>query len=984
MADKKELPVGNLTIMFTDIVGSTDMADFLRSQRGMGIGDDIYIRNVLQPHGRIIRQCLEKYHGYEVKTLGDSFMVVFEQPNDAVIASSNIIKELELSKIPNPADPDNPLQIRIGLHSGIIYPDKDGGQVKDYAGHDVNLAARVEGLAVGSQVLLSGTVKEQVSTHLDFEFHRWGKRKLKGIKEHVEIYELLWEGKTPGPKPPDEKSFKYPSMFDLTTVIGRGRFINDLKKTIATHKLLTVCGIGGVGKTATVIEACRKLDEEYDIFFVAMDRLNDKADESQIIELIVKSTELPKESGKNMEELISAIGNKCIKKPVLLIIDKYESLDKTKGRYVIKELSGVPNLKILVTSRIPVGIHRIEKEIELNPFNALNSGNRKNAELVEFLKASDSYRLLESRVRLLKSKSNWQVSDADAEDVKSIIEATCGIPLAIELVASRMNSYSWREAVDTLKESFELMNIQKERYADLPLPESHLSMKACFNWSYEQLSEPAQSLFRALSLFANGYETLLVENCYRKLFHNSEGITIRDLLGEIQISSLIRIDDDKWSFLPIVHRYAKDLLSEDGNKPVIEDAFIAYWSNFVEVHSGTNENLLKYIKLFKQEYGHLVETLNLLLANKGYHGKFIDLTNNLSRFWLIEKMWGTGIKYLNHAVVIGREKALKHPGAYMPDVALVCTNLAGMLSKKGEMDDAKKIYEEALKAYKTLSDKDPNKYMPYVARTANNLAALLSDMGDIDGAKQIYEEALKIYRALSEKDPESYMPDVARANSNLANTYSGVGDTGSAKRFYEEALKIYRALSIKDPDTYMPHVARASGNLAAQHSGLGDIDNAKGLYEEAITIYNTLVEKYPDVYMPDIAMARNNLADIYSIKGDVESVMVIYEETLKVRQNISGKNTAAYMPHVATTCNNLAMLLAKKGDMERAKYLYEEALKEYKVLSEKDPAAYIPLVATTCRSIASLLSDMGDNKKATQLLVELLNEESPLKKKLKD
>ncbi|MBF0321199.1 MAG: adenylate/guanylate cyclase domain-containing protein [Nitrospirae bacterium] len=187
MAERKNLPVDILTIMYTDMVRSTAIADFLRGEHGNDTGDNIYAERVRGPHDAIVRLWLAVYNGYEVKTIGDSFMAVFKQPNDAIRAATCIIIDLADSNIKNPADHDRPLQLRIGFHLGIVRPEEVDGIVKDYSGHNVNLAARVESLAVGSQILFSGAVKEIVDSLPGFEFHSWGKRKLKGIKGPVEI-----------------------------------------------------------------------------------------------------------------------------------------------------------------------------------------------------------------------------------------------------------------------------------------------------------------------------------------------------------------------------------------------------------------------------------------------------------------------------------------------------------------------------------------------------------------------------------------------------------------------------------------------------------------------------------------------------------------------------------------------------------------------------------------------------------------------------
>lgn len=179
MANKEERHVEK-TIMFTDVVESTNITDFLCNKLGNHEGNVEYQKKVRTPHNELIRSCLEKDNGYEVKTNGDSFMAVFTISSDAIRAAAYVINNL---KIPNPMIEGDNIQVRIGIEKALILEVIDDGKVKDYEYQGVSKASRIEALASGSQVLLSDVVRESVGKLPGFIFHRWGKRELKGITD---------------------------------------------------------------------------------------------------------------------------------------------------------------------------------------------------------------------------------------------------------------------------------------------------------------------------------------------------------------------------------------------------------------------------------------------------------------------------------------------------------------------------------------------------------------------------------------------------------------------------------------------------------------------------------------------------------------------------------------------------------------------------------------------------------------------------------
>jgi len=172
-----------------------------------------------------------------------------------------------------------------------------------------------------------------------------------------------------------------------------------------------------------------------------------------------------------------------------------------------------------------------------------------------------------------------------------------------------------------------------------------------------------------------------------------------------------------------------------------------------------------------------------------------------------------------------------------PDYAMALNNLAVLLDDKGEIEEAERLYREALKIYKELSDAN-KAFLPYYAGTLNNLAVLLKNKGEIEEAERLYREALKIYKELSDAN-KAFLPDYAMALNNLANLLSNKREIEEAERLYREALKIRKELSDANK-AFLPDYAGTLNNLANLLSNKREIEEAERLAEEALRVWESL------------------------------------------------------------------------------------------------------------------------------------------------
>jgi tetratricopeptide (TPR) repeat protein len=328
-------------------------------------------------------------------------------------------------------------------------------------------------------------------------------------------------------------------------------------------------------------------------------------------------------------------------------------------------------------------------------------------------------------------------------------------------------------------------------------------------------------------------------------------------------------------------------------------------------------------------------------------------------------------KLQQEALKICRELAKNDSDAYLPDLALSCSNLASLLQDVHSFKEAEKLHREALKIRRDLAEKSPDAYLSDLSNSCNNLATLLYNTGSFKEAEELFREALKIYYSLAEKNPDAYLSDLSNSCNNLALLLHDTDSFREAEELHREALKIRRNLAEKNPDAYLPDLATSCNNLASLLQDVHSFKEAEKLHREALKIRRDLAEKNPDVYLPSLAISCNNLATLLYNTGSFKEAEELSRETLKIYRDLVEKNPDAYLPDLATSCNNLATLLYNTGSFKEAEELYQEALKIRRNLAEENPEVYLPELQLVCDNLTALLEKTGRREEADNLRREV-------------
>ena len=287
-------------------------------------GDLAYFKRLLQPHNARLRQQLEQHGGHEVKTIGDSFMIKFDNATDAVNYAVAVQRHFEDEPL---VEGDVTLSIRIGIHTGeaLAYRDETSGRL-DYSGNTVDCAARVEALAVGGQVLISEDTYWNVRTMIGVRFHDWGEYLLKGVIKRPVIWEVLWGDKQPQRPPgsywlPPQQFYKF---------VGRKKELSEVQQLVRNYRLVTLLGMGGIGKSRLALEVAFRLAVEVQgqITLVKLADLLMRINRTDtagvftaaVVSTLVQALELKPEPGNERD----AVKGFLKVRPFLLILDNCE------------------------------------------------------------------------------------------------------------------------------------------------------------------------------------------------------------------------------------------------------------------------------------------------------------------------------------------------------------------------------------------------------------------------------------------------------------------------------------------------------------------------------------------------------------------------------------------------------------------------------------------------------------------------------------
>lgn len=827
--------MSTVTFLFTDVEGSTDLVRRL--------GDQAYSA-LLADHHRLLRDSVRAYQGQEVDTQGDAFFIAFAEAIDAAAAALAI--QRAVGTHPWPAT--TPLRVRIGLHTGDAFRTGTG-----YVGMDVHRAARICAAGYGGQILVSQTTRDAVLDRLPDQatLRLLGRYRLKDLQEPEALYQLVHpELAVAFPPPRSLDSIPNNLPLQLTSFIGRERELADVRRLFSTTRLLTLTGPGGCGKTRLALQAAAELVDEFPdgVWFVELAALTDDV---LVTQAVAPTVGVREESGR---PLALTLADAVRSRRLLLVLDNCEHLIDASARLTEALLLASPGLRVLTTSREPLGIsgestYRVPSLAMPDPTRTI---------VLRDLSHAEATRLFIERAAT--HQPGFKLTDADASAVAEICRALDGLPLAIELAAARVSVLPIGEIAARLDRRFSLLTGGR-RTAD----RRQQTLRATLDWSHDLLDERERILFRRLGAFSGGFTLEAAEQvCANGLPPDA----ILDLLGSLINKSLVVPAEEagsvRYRMLETVRAYAIEKLHADDDTADVRSRHRAWFVTLAE-RSEPRLSVRDVFTLNRLESDH--DNLraafdNALTSNDAETALRIAIS--VSLLWVVRGYWTEGRQRLEAALAAAPMIAIRLHAA-----GLYWLGILAMY--QGDYDHAH-IYAEAALALRRDLD-DPIG----VARSLITLGNLAYQRGHYAPAQQFHEQSLALARQTGARVVE------AGALLNLGIVADHRGDYQQAGELCQEALCLFRDLG----DRY--GLAATLSMLGTLASDQGRYEEAEPLLEEALAIQRELRDRR------GTAASLSHLGRIARERGQPARAHELYEESLVMARDTGNRSRIAML-----------------------------------------------------------------------------------------
>jgi predicted ATPase/Tfp pilus assembly protein PilF len=649
-------------------------------------------------------------------------------------------------------------------------------------------------------------------------------------------------------------------------IIGREREVKEIKALLndEQNRLVTICGVGGVGKTRLALEVAHALASNFSdgVYFLALENVTESSCLILTINSTLRVTEAPDQTP--LASLIKFLQTKN----VLLILDNFEQLAQYASM-LAELLRATAKLKLLVTSRESLRLS-FEWQYPLNPLDLPENNNLAYQNLVNFPVVN----LFAERARAVKPDFNLNINNVAG--VVEICRRLDGLPLAIELAAARIKLFD----INTLSNR---LNLKFLSSGVRDLPQRHQNLLATIAWSYELLSPAEKTVFRCLGIFAGASLEALEAVC---------GDVVADLeqvCESLLDKSLVKVVNGHYVMLQTIHEFALEQLQNSGKPTEWYERFAVYFENLAKSYNEKlkKENSLAVLGLFDLEYNNFKSVLNRSIqfgvVDRAYH-----LCDTLNEYWYIKVYTTEGRAYCEQVLT------LVNAPAHIADLRLILADLALL---QGDYNLAEAQAKASFTIWSELGDFQKLKF---ILITLGNVTCA---KGNFDLAKGYHLQSLQMCR---ETDDQIH---ISKNLNTLGLIALQQGDYLLAKQYLEESLNIAKLFNRKRTISVCLSYL---GMLAKQQ---GQYNLAEAYYKEKLIIEQEFGNSR------GIGAVLGDLGSIAYEQGNYELAQEYYTESLVIRRELGNNG------EIANCLNGLGYVAYSQNEFQLAQFYFEEGLR---------------------------------------------------------